>query len=120
MSARLEEHGISRTPLACRNKFARYMIDEERRAYDLQHGPGAYDKSREEQKAAGTRRGGQLFGSSPAAAPAAAPDDSYDSPEGRIARANEKRWPVGCKVHVPGYGDATVEGALRLGRTRAR
>ena len=58
---------------------------------------------------------GGLFGSAPAAAPAAAPDDSYDSPEGRIARANEKRWPVGCKVHVPGYGDATVEGCPPIG-----
>ena len=58
---------------------------------------------------------GGLFGAAPAAAPAAAPDDSYDSPEGRIARANEKRWPVGCKVHVPGYGDATVEGCPPIG-----
>ena len=57
VSARLkEEHGISRTPKACRAKFARYWIDDQRRTYDLKYGEGEYDKSREEQKAARKRR----------------------------------------------------------------
>ena len=59
-----------------------------------------------------SRRAG--FGSAPA--PRRPPRPMTRTTRRRAAsRANEKRWPVGCKVHVPGYGDATVEGCPPIG-----